>query len=226
MDFFILRKELTTFLRGQCWSVNVRGDTSHAQEVIKDLRHASDSRKRDDKRLFKELKDAEKPEDKSRALNKLFEEIIDRYSGVLIRCIIIPKQWLNAEFPIHDPDNEVIYKGLIKGKIQRMNDCHKNAIDLMSPESIWENEILTLKNFVDQHGTEHDPIDCVRLVSNSGHGQLLRATVNLLFGERTKKRTIWITGMANSGKSMFVRRLRTIFASDEVDWRGVYLPVK
>ena len=25
---------------------------------------------------------------------------------------------------------------------------------------------------------------------------------------------------------MFIRRLRSIFGSDEVDWRGVYLPVK
>lgn len=69
-------------------------------------------------------------------------------------------------------------------------------------------------------------VDCVRLVDEAGHGHLLRAVVNLIFAERTKKRTIWVTGVANSGKSMFMRRLRTVFASDEVDWRGVYLPVK
>lgn len=37
---------------------------------------------------------------------------------------------------------------------------------------------------------------------------------------------MWLTGDANTGKSMFIRRLRQIFATDEVDWRGVYLPVK
>jgi len=42
--------------------------------------------------------------------------------------------------------------------------------------------MTTLKNYVAKHGTEHDPINCVKLVSESGHGQLLRATVNLLFG--------------------------------------------
>jgi hypothetical protein len=69
-------------------------------------------------------------------------------------------------------------------------------------------------------------LDCVKLVNDAGHGRLLRAAYTILFGERTKKRTVWATGVASSGKSMFIRRLRSIFASDEVDWRGVYLPVK
>jgi hypothetical protein len=69
-------------------------------------------------------------------------------------------------------------------------------------------------------------LDCVKSVNNAGHGRLLRAIYNILFGEKTKRRTVWITGVASSGKSMFIRRLRSIFASDEVDWRGVYLPVK
>ena len=47
-----------------------------------------------------------------------------------------------------------------------------------------------------------------------------------MFGDRTKERTLWISGVANSGKSMFIRRLRSIFASDEVDWRGVYMPIR
>jgi len=37
---------------------------------------------------------------------------------------------------------------------------------------------------------------------------------------------IWLYGIASSGKSMLVRRLRRIFAGDEVDWRGQYLPVR
>ena len=69
-------------------------------------------------------------------------------------------------------------------------------------------------------------LDCVKLVNNAGHGRLLRAVFNTLLSKKTKKRTVWITGVASSGKSMFIRRLREIFASDEVDWRGVYLPVK
>ena len=64
VDFYKLQKELTIFFQSQCWGVNVRGDTTQAMIVIKELRKASDSRKRDDKRLFKELKEAERPEDK------------------------------------------------------------------------------------------------------------------------------------------------------------------
>ena len=37
---------------------------------------------------------------------------------------------------------------------------------------------------------------------------------------------VWIYGAANAGKSKFIRRLRSIFGSDEVDWRGEYLPLK
>ena len=75
-------------------------------------------------------------------------------------------------------------------------------------------------------GDDTEMLDSIRLVNDAGHGRLLRATYSTLLGEPTKKRTVWVTGVANSGKSMFIRRLRDIFASDEVDWRGVYLPVK
>lgn len=33
-------------------------------------------------------------------------------------------------------------------------------------------------------------------------------------------------GSANAGKSIFIRMMRSIFGSDEVDWRGAYLPVR
>ena len=41
-----------------------------------------------------------------------------------------------------------------------------------------------------------------------------------------KKHAIWINGTRNAGKSSFIRRLRMIFACDEVDWRGPWLPVR
>ena len=63
VDFYNLQKELTAFLQSQCWGVNVRGDITQAMVVIKKMREASNSRKRDDKALFKDLKEADKPED-------------------------------------------------------------------------------------------------------------------------------------------------------------------
>lgn len=129
------------------------------------MRQLSNSRKRDDKRLFKGLKDAEKPEDKSRALQALFDEIIDRYCGVLIKSLIPVKQWIHDEFPPGASDTEVVLKGMFKGKLQKMNDCFKNASELMRPDPVWESELETLKKYVELHGTDHSPIECVRLVS-------------------------------------------------------------
>ena len=37
---------------------------------------------------------------------------------------------------------------------------------------------------------------------------------------------LWIGSKASCGKSFFIRRIRVIFAGDEVAWRGEYLPVR
>ena len=56
---------------------------------------------------------------------------------------------------------------------------------------------------------------------------MLRSVFRLLLhrGTDNKRWVCWITGQANSGKSEFIRRLGQIFASDDVDWKGKYLPV-
>ena len=35
---------------------------------------------------------------------------------------------------------------------------------------------------------------------------------------------LWLCGKASAGKSYFIRRLRKIFASSEVAWKGEYIP--
>jgi ribosome biogenesis GTPase A len=71
------------------------------------------------------------------------------------------------------------------------------------------------------------PIECCKLINGAGHGRVLRSVYRLLLnrGNDSKRYVCWLYGIANSGKSLFIRRLRKIFASDEVDWRGEYLPV-
>ena len=56
---------------------------------------------------------------------------------------------------------------------------------------------------------------------------MLRSIFRLLLnrGSDNKRWVCWITGKRNSGKSEFIRALGQIFASDEVEWRGKYLPV-
>ena len=64
----------------------------------------------------------------------MFAEIVDRYCSVLIRGLVSPVQWLNAEFPlipgVGDSDNEIIHKGMYKGQLQRLKDCYKNASEM------------------------------------------------------------------------------------------------
>lgn len=113
----------------------------------------SDSRKRDDKRFFKELKAAEKPEDKSKATKALWKDIVDRYSGVLIRQLIDPKTWVHAEFPADDPDSAFVLKMMVQGKWMHMREYYKNAQELMTPDQKWEAEQETLQRYVQDHGT-------------------------------------------------------------------------
>lgn len=64
------------------------------------------------------------------------------------------------------------------------------------------------------------------MIIDAGHGTVLRQITRLLFERASKARTLWISGVANSGKSIFIRLLNQIFASHEVDWRGLYLPIR
>ena len=69
------------------------------------------------------------------------------------------------------------------------------------------------------------PIKCCRIINKAGHGRIIRSVYRLLInrGNDSKRFVCWLYGVANSGKSRFIRRLNKIFASDEVDWRGEYL---
>ena len=83
-----------------------------------------------------------------------------------------------------------------------------------------------MSNHLKNTAIDAKEIDCLRKVAKAGHGKIVRDFTRLMFGDRTKQRTLWISGVANSGKSMFIRRVRNIFASHEVEWRGQYNPVR
>jgi hypothetical protein len=77
-----------------------------------------------------------------------------------------------------------------------------------------------------------DPIECLKAINEVNHGRALRAVFRFLIRDMSpelkgsKKKVLWIGGPPSTGKSFFIRRLRKIFAGDEVDWRGEYLPVR
>ena len=85
-----------------------------------------------------------------------------------------------------------------------------------------------MKSYCEKNSVNISPIECARKINEAGHGKILRSVLRLLFTEKgkTKKHVVWIYGDPNSGKSNFIRKLRSIFSSDEVDWRGSYLPLK
>ena len=62
------------------------------------------------------------------------------------------KQWILTEFPPDDPDSEVVLKGMIQGKLQKMNECYRYATELMTPERVWQSETETLEKYVSMHG--------------------------------------------------------------------------
>ena len=69
------------------------------------------------------------------------------------------------------------------------------------------------------------PKDCTDAINKANHGEALRATYQLLFSkDEGKKHVLWIHGVASAGKSYYIRRLREIFASEEVSWKNEYLP--
>ena len=84
---------------------------------------------------------------------------------------------------------------------------------------------------------------CAKLINNAHHGKALRCVWRLLLsGVERKEHLVWLYGLgkydtccltdlcimcfcaASCGKSEFIRRLRAIFASVEVDWSAQYLP--
>ena len=71
------------------------------------------------------------------------------------------------------------------------------------------------------------PEDCYESIKNANHEEALKATWEIFFSRRPedgKKHVLWLHGVANAGKSYYIRRLREIFASQEISWKNEYLP--
>jgi hypothetical protein len=217
-----VRQALASFLAESHFDADVTGPPE-AHALLKELK-MSQSRKRDNKHMTKALKEAA-PQDKRRAEHAAWLDVEDRYANTLVRFPIGPADWVHDEFP--GEEGHEVKQMLIKtGRFLKLVEMHKIAEMLITLKPEFQDVLTTLKNYVEGHHIDGAGIACVRLICGSGHGRILRAAARLLFGPRTKQRTIWISGVASSGKSQFIRRLRRVLASDEIDWRGLYLPVR
>lgn len=225
VDAIKLKQTLSAFLKDVVYQVDITGDMGPANALIAELKATMD-RKRDNKWLIKQCQVADKREDKQKAQAILWADVEERYLNTLIRAPVSPVTWVNDEYPKTDADNAIVRKLLIKGKLKPMKEYHQHALALEAVEPVFEEIGETLEKYIASHGIIQTDMECLRLVVDAGHGKIVRELTRLMFGARTKVRTLWISGVANSGKSMLIRRLRSIFASDEVDWRGVYMPVR
>lgn len=95
-----------------------------------------------------------------------------------------------------------------------------------------ENPWATLKEFCESNSVAIEPHDCLRAINKVYHARALRSAWRLLIRDMgpdskcRKIKVLWMGGKASSGKSLFIRRLRSIFSGDEVTWRGEYLPTR
>ena len=65
---------------------------------------------------------------------------------------------------------------------------------------------------------------CYEKVKAAGHIKIVHAIIKAFFRPKNnKKRTVWIYGPANSGKSIFIRMLLLIFSVQTFDFRGAHL---
>ena len=204
--------------------MDVTGDVGPAHALMAELKETLD-KKRDTKWMAKQYHAADKRADKDKALAAIWKDVEERYVNTLIRAPVDPVLWINTEFPKSE-ENAPYWKLFVTGKLKYFKEYYRDAVALNHVEPVFEDIEETLEKYVTSRGVMQPDLECLKLVVSAGHGKIIREVVRLMFGERTKERTLWISGVANSGKSMLIRRIREIFASDEVDWRGVYMPIR
>ena len=110
---------------------------------------------------------------------------------------------------------------------QKLVQHYESILKIARKKPVDEAPLDTLRQFCEFNAASISPIECARRISRSHHGRVLRSVYRLLIARQSNKKfVIWIYGIASSGKSRLIRRLRQLFSGDEVDWRGQYLPVR
>ena len=181
-------------------------------------------KKRDLKERFKLKKESMTKDDLKKVERRLFKKLEDKYILQCFRFPIEPCDFVNDEEKIGGDDHLVVCMKIYP----KLKSHYQNILEVKRPKKHYEEPQITLLEYCAKNSVSLSPIDCVRKINETGHGKILRSVYRLLFVEKgkTKKHVVWTYGEPNSGKSNFIRKLRKIFGSDEVDWRGAYLPLK
>lgn len=154
----------------------------------------------------------------------MFRILEDKYILQCFRFPIEPGQFVLDEEEVGGNPHLIVCMKIYT----KLKTYYEHITEIKKPIKQFEEPEITLKEYCASNTVKLSSILCLKQIIGAGHGRILRSVFRLLIAERgmTKKHVAWIYGEANAGKSNFIRRLRKIFGSDEVDWRGEYLPLK
>ena len=91
---------------------------------------------------------------------------------------------------------------------------------------IDESPLVTIRIMAETFAVNIVAREAIKKIVEAGHLQILLYSFMALFGTDTKKKCLWLVGVANSGKSSFVRLLSQILATDEVVFKSGLLPLQ
>ena len=163
-------------------------------------------------------------EDLKKVERSLYRSLEDKY---ILQCFRFPIEPCDFVFDEEEAGGDSHLIPCLK-LYPKLKSHYQSILEVKNPKKFYEDPTTTLGAYCANNTVSFSPIACLRKITDAGHGKILRSVYRLLIAERgkTKKHVIWIYGEPNAGKSTIIRMLRKIFGSDEVDWRGAYLPLK
>ena len=81
----------------------------------------------------------------------------------------------------------------------------------------------TLEGFAAENSPDMTANTCLEIIKEAGRLPLVRACADIFFiRSDPKKRLVWLCGPRNTGKSMFIDLMETIFATQQFNFKQVY----
>ena len=87
-------------------------------------------------------------------MNAIWLDVLDRYSNTLVRSVVEPQAWMDAEYPIDGHTAEdaetchVVRQHIIAYKWAKLKECHLAALELNKPRQRFEHLLTTLMKYV------------------------------------------------------------------------------
>ena len=216
------KKQLSDFFEG-CPDLQTIGDDGDATFSYREWQDTKHERMRDKKSRYKREQQMLSKEELAKADRAIMGKMVNEYIMTCKRFPVDPNEFVKSQ------DEQYGDKHYLAGvKLYASLERHyETSLKLHRKKPLWELPRDTLGQYCETHSVSVSPIACARRISRARHGRALRSIWRLIIEKKRGKVHVgWLYGVASSGKSMLVRRVRQVFAGDEVDWRGQYLPVR